>query len=232
MKSANFNVFSEGFYDKQNIASVLNSVFIYSIIVGSCFTKIPQLTKIVSKKNAAGISFASVYVEILVATSLIVFSIKEKLAIKLFVDVILINTQNILIVLFMWKYSNSYCKRVQISKACLYVLFNLFLLLLLPDALAPLLGLASAPLSCLSKVPQIYVNYKNQSTGNLSFASYLLIFCGNLARIYIILFNVENWIYLINSGVNASLNLTILCQMLYYRNKACLTAKKDKEKQL
>ncbi|KMZ86490.1 PQ loop repeat family protein [Plasmodium vivax Brazil I] len=176
MKSANFNVFSEGFYDKQNIASVLNSVFIYSTIVGSCFTKIPQLTKIVSKKNAAGISFTSVYVEILVATSLIVFSIKEKLAIKLFVDVILINTQNILIVLFMWKYSNS----------------------------------------CLSKVPQIYVNYKNQSTGNLSFASYLLIFCGNLARIYIILFNVENWIYL----------------MLYYRNKACLTAKKDKEKQL
>ncbi|GAW81116.1 PQ loop repeat family protein [Plasmodium gonderi] len=217
MKGMHFKVLSESFFDKQNIRSVLNNIFIYSIIIGSCFIKIPQLSKIVSKKNVSGLSFVSVYLETLVATSLIVFSIKEKLNIKLFIDVILINTQNILIILLMWKYSYKYSKRIKFLKAVLYVFFFLFLLFVLPDALAHLLGFVSAPLSCFSKIPQIYINYKNQNTGTLSFVTCFLIFCGNLARIYVILYNLNNRIYLI---------------LYYWKNTKKISAKNDKKKQL
>ncbi|KNC37564.1 hypothetical protein PFLG_02621 [Plasmodium falciparum RAJ116] len=128
MKGANFNVFSEDFYHKQNLISVLNYFFVYFIIAGACFIKIPQLRKIITKKTA-------------VATSLIVFSIYEKINFILYVDVILI--------------------------------------------------------SCFSKLPQIYLNHKNKNTGNLSLLTYTFILCGNLARIFIILFNIKNQIYLI-----------------------------------
>ncbi|SCP04677.1 conserved Plasmodium protein, unknown function [Plasmodium ovale] len=213
MKGVSYNVFSEGFYNKANISSVLNSVFMYSIIVGSCFIKLPQLTKIISNKTVAGLSFVSVYTEIFVATSLIVFSIKRQIRIGLYLDIIFINSQNIVIVFFMWKYSNAYSKCIQFLKTGFYVLFALFLLFGLPDALVPLLGLVAAPISCFSKLPQIYLNQKNQNTGNLSFLTYVFVLFGNLARLFTIFFNLNSKIFLINCGIVSSLNLTILLQV-------------------
>ncbi|KAI4838469.1 PQ-loop repeat-containing protein [Plasmodium brasilianum] len=97
MQRTNFNVFSEEFYDRQNVLSVsakrknkaettqhaLNNLLICSLIVGSCFVKLPQLKKIISNKNAAGLSIISFYLEIIVSTSLIAFSIKKKINYKL-----------------------------------------------------------------------------------------------------------------------------------------------------
>ncbi|SCN12867.1 conserved Plasmodium protein, unknown function [Plasmodium malariae] len=197
MQRTNFNVFSEEFYDRQNVLSALNNLLICSLIVGSCFVKLPQLKKIISNKNAAGLSIISFYLEIIVSTSLIAFSIKKKINYKLYLDIILINVQNLLIVYFMWKYNNKYSKYKKAFKISFYVLFNLYLLFALPDVLVPLLGITSAPLRCLSKIPQIYLNHKNKNTRNLSFTSCVLVFCGNLAKIFTILFNIDNIIYIV-----------------------------------
>ncbi|SOV15893.1 conserved Plasmodium protein, unknown function [Plasmodium gaboni] len=231
MKGANFNIFSEDFFHKQNLISVLNYFFVYSIIAGACFIKLPQLKKIITKKSAVGLSFMSIYLEIFVATSLIVFSIYERINFILYVDVILINLQNLILVFFMWKYNNIYSKSVQILKVCFYIIFILFTLYLLPKKLVPLLGISSAPLSCFSKLPQIYLNHKNKNTGNLSLLTYTFILSGNLARIFIILFNIKNKIYLINCGLVSFLNCTILFQILYYwKNTTKMLMQADKIK--
>ncbi|CDO65153.1 conserved Plasmodium protein, unknown function [Plasmodium reichenowi] len=131
----------------------------------------------------------------------------------------------------MWKYHKIYSKSVQILKVCFYITFILFTLYLLPKKLVPLLGLSSAPLSCFSKLPQIYLNHKNKNTGNLSLLTYTFILCGNLARIFIILFNIKNKIYLINCGLVSFLNCIILFQIVYYwKNTTKILMQADKIK--
>ncbi|CRH00222.1 conserved Plasmodium protein, unknown function [Plasmodium relictum] len=213
MKNLNHKVVSEDFYDKQNTISVLNNIFIYSIIVGSCLIKFPQIIKIINNKNVVGISFVTIYLELFIASSLIAFSIKENINIKLFLDVILINTQNIFIVLLMWRYSNKYSKFTKFIKICFYVFLNLYLIFGLPNVLVPFLGLVSAPISCFSKIPQIYLNHKNKNTGNLSLITFFFVFLGNLARIFTIFFSSNNKIYLVNCIFICTLNLTILLQV-------------------
>ncbi|SBT35615.1 conserved Plasmodium protein, unknown function [Plasmodium ovale wallikeri] len=66
------------------------------------------------------------------------------------------HSQNIVIVFFMWKYTNAYSKCIQFLKTGFYVLFALFLLFGLPDALVPLLGLVAAPISYLQKGKEKY----------------------------------------------------------------------------
>ncbi|CXI41607.1 conserved Plasmodium protein, unknown function [Plasmodium berghei] len=216
MKSPYFNVCSENFYHKENILSVLNSIFVHSIIIGAFFIKIPQIIKIFVSKNASGISFVSVYLDIFVASSLIVLSIRDNINLKLYLDTILIHAQNLLIVYFMWKYSNQYSKFIKIFKICLYIFYILFLIYGLPNALLPFIGIISIPIGSFSKFPQIRLNKKNKHTGSLSPITYSFLFLGNLSRMFVIFYNINNIIYMINCVFSAVLNFTILFQIFYY----------------
>ncbi|CRG96401.1 conserved Plasmodium protein, unknown function, partial [Plasmodium gallinaceum] len=210
---------------------VLYDIFVNLIIVGSCFIKFPQIIKIIANKSVVGLSFLSLYLEILVASSLIVFSIKENINIKLFLDVILINAQNIFIVLLMWRYSNKYPKYINAIKISFYVFFNIYLIYWLPNVFVPFLGIVSAPISCFSKAPQIYLNYKNKNTGNLSLVTYIIVFLGNLGRIFTIFFSSNNKIYLIHCIFISTLNFTILYQIIYYwKNTKNISTQIKKEK--
>ncbi|SCN60669.1 conserved Plasmodium protein, unknown function [Plasmodium chabaudi chabaudi] len=216
MKPPYFNAFSEHFYHKDNIISVLNTILVHSIIIGSLFIKVPQIIKIFANKTASGISFVTIYLDIFIASSEIVISIRDNLDLKLYLDAALINAQNFLIVYFMWKYSNQYSKSTKILKICLYIFYILFLMYGLPNAMLPLIGIISIPISSFSKFPQIRLNKQNKHTGSLSPITYSLLFLRNLSRIFVVFYNINNIIYMIRCVVPAVLNFTILFQIFYY----------------
>ncbi|CAD2092000.1 PQ-loop repeat-containing protein [Plasmodium vinckei brucechwatti] len=216
MKSPYFNAFSENFYHKDNIISVLNTILVHSTIIGSLFIKVPQIIKIFVSKTACGISFVTIYLDIFIASSEIVISIRDNLDLKLYLDAVLIHAQNLLIVYFMWKYSNQYSKSIKFLKIFLYIFYILFLIYGLPNAMLPLIGIISIPISSFSKFPQIRLNNKNKHTGSLSPITYSLLFLRNMSRIFVVFYNINNIIYMIRCVVPAVLNFIILFQIFYY----------------
>ncbi|EPY26482.1 mannose-P-dolichol utilization defect 1 [Angomonas deanei] len=86
-------------------------------------------------------------------------------------------------------------------------------------------------LNISSRVPQILMNYRNKSTGALSFLTFFLAFGGGVARVMTTAINVP-WekgkaVFLTQFIVAATLNLIVISQILYYAPRRRQVAKKD-----
>jgi len=76
-------------------------------------------------------------------------------------------------------------------------------------------------LSLLSRVPQIITNFRNQSTGQLAFFTFLLSFLGVVARLGTVLLETDDFLYQLQFILSVILNGIIVLQfILYWNNKA------------
>lgn len=74
---------------------------------------------------------------------------------------------------------------------------------------------------------QIIEIFKNKSTGNLALVTFLLNFCGNIARVTTIIVDAgKDWKYLMQVSSAAFLNGFILVQFLIFWNRSTQPDKK------
>merc|ERR1719204_2590460 len=71
-------------------------------------------------------------------------------------------------------------------------------------------------ISIMSKVPQIYENFKNGSTGQLSSITVFLFFAGSLARVFTTLQEAPDPILIASVGVAAFFNTVLFVQVIIY----------------
>jgi len=83
-----------------------------------------------------------------------------------------------------------------------------------------LLQTATIPVVTASRIPQIYSNYKNGSTGNLSAVAVFAYLLGSCTRIFTTLQEVNDPVILTGFVVGAVANLVLALQMVYYWNAA------------
>ena len=71
----------------------------------------------------------------------------------------------------------------------------------------------------MSKIPQIMTNFRNNSTGQLSFFTFLLNFLGGIARLGTVIFERGDdvW-YVLQFLLSVGLNAVIVAQFLQYWN--------------
>jgi len=77
----------------------------------------------------------------------------------------------------------------------------------------PIIGLG---INLVVKGTQIYQNFKNKSTGQLSFITNFLNLAGTAARMLTTFIELSDSFLLLNYGAGSLLNLTIVLQMLVY----------------
>lgn len=84
----------------------------------------------------------------------------------------------------------------------------------------------------VSRLPQIYTNYKNGNTGNLSALTVFMFAAGSSARIFTTLQEVDDFNILIGFLLSTSLNIILAIQIIYYWNSTKVAQKKvaDKKK--
>ncbi len=70
----------------------------------------------------------------------------------------------------------------------------------------------------MSRLPQIYTNYSNKSTGLLSFFTFILSFAGAAARLGTVLFETDDLLYQMQFMTSVFLNGFITFQFLIYWN--------------
>ncbi|CAO3681992.1 unnamed protein product [Rhizopus stolonifer] len=141
-----------------------------------------------------------------------------------FGEIMFISLQNVIITNLIF-----YFGRQQYGKmiGTAITLFSLFYCLnsVVPPVLLSSLYAVTIPLSLASKVPQIYINFKNKSTGQLSVFTVVNYFAGSAARVFTTMTELDDTLMLFGNLLAAAFNAILVLQVVLYWNKKA--SKKD-----
>lgn len=215
---------------------LISNVLSYGVVFGASILKVPQILNVVMSGSAEGISLTSNYVETfsyVISTS---WGIVQHLDFRDFGENAFIFLQLIALILMVARLQNKTQQAISVLLAELTT-FYFFSTGFLPRAVHESLLSAQILLNISSRVPQIMLNYRNKSTGQLSFVTCFLAFGGGVARILTTALNVPRekgkYVLLLQYSVAASLNSILIAQILYYRYKypeRVAKGKSDKKK--
>lgn len=217
-----FNKFD--FFSNQECLKVTISKGIgFAIIAGSAILKVPQIIKILKAKSVEGISKYLFYTEIIMLIHSAAYSIQANIPFSVYGESLIILVQNTLIVLLFWVYSKEIGGA---EKAGLAIAFSAYSFVLFSgDKFVSKDGWeniqrSNLVISLFSRVPQILQNYRNQSTGQLAFFTFLLSFLGVIARLGTVLLETDDFLYQLQYILSTVLNGVIVLQFaLYWDNK-------------
>ncbi|ORX63864.1 mannose-P-dolichol utilization defect 1 protein [Anaeromyces robustus] len=87
---------------------------------------------------------------------------------------------------------------------------------IIPNSLLQLLQTSTIGINIASRVPQIFTNYKNGNTGELSFLTVFFQCAGSLARVFTTIQEVNDPVVFAGNFIASSLNTVLFLQILYY----------------
>lgn len=197
----------------------------YAIITGSIAVKLPQLYTIIKNKSSAGLQMSMYVLENIGYTISMSYNIINSYPFSTYGENIFLCIQGNLLVYATAYYQNK-INTTFIIGAILYIIFT-YILLSGSTSIQLLSTLQSLtiPIFAAAKLPQIYSNYKLQSTGQLSVITCTLNFFGSLARVFTTVQEVNDPLLLIGGLSGVSLNGMLLLQIVIYWNNKYKTKK-------
>lgn len=204
----------------------ISSFLSYGVVVGASILKLPQIFAILKGGSAKGISLTGNLVELLAYVISLSWGINQKFNFRDFGENAIIFFQLLGLVSLVAHYQNEKGKAM-IVVALEFVLFYLLLQGVVPVSVHKSLLSGQILLNICSRVPQIIMNFRSKSTGQLSFLTFFLALGGGVARVMTTALNVP-WakgkgILLTQYSVAALLNLIIIAQILIYKQKKVKT---------
>jgi uncharacterized protein with PQ loop repeat len=195
------------------------------IIFGSVLLKVPQILNILSLKSTKGISMGSYLIETWAFLIVLAYNLRRNNPFSTYGEGFFITCQNIIILLMMLYYQKASLSSFMLLLAS-FALSGILFSPLFPAPVLSYLQLSTLFLALGSKCPQIYVNFKNKSTGALSFITLALQFLGTLARIFTTIQEVKDPMILGSFILAGVLNGSLVLQWIIYRR----TSKDEKIK--
>lgn len=167
--------------------------------MGSSIVKIPQIYKIVQAQSTRGLSFSSYALETLALQVVVAYNYRNGFPFSTWGESVFLLLQNLLILATFLKFHD---KKVFSSFSALMALYGaLAYAALVPGPSGSYqLGLdhlswlqtMTIPLFVASRVPQIWENWSNHSTGQLSAFTVINYWMGSLARVFTTLQEVND----------------------------------------
>ncbi|KAG0173527.1 hypothetical protein DFQ28_008201 [Apophysomyces sp. BC1034] len=199
----------------------------FGIVLGGCIVKIPQILTILRNKSAEGLSMSSYLMETFSYAITLAYNLRQGNPFSTFGEVLFIMLQNIVIMMLILLFGRQY-------RAIFFTLFNFVGLLyclcsakVVPSWALASLYAAAIPLSLASKIPQIFSNLSNKSTGQLSVFSVINYFAGSIARVFTTMTELDDPLMLGGVVLASILNGVLVLQVfLYWGNKVELKQSK------
>jgi len=167
-----------------------------------------------------GISVTSFYTETFNYINTFAYSMHLGLAFSVYGESMIITGQNAIIILMIWNMDKSigfFEKFVFAVLATGYAYALVTDEFLTEDAWAMITS-SSILLNIASRVPQIYTNFANSSTGQLAFFTFFLSFLGTMARVATVMIESDDFMYRLQFLISLALNGIIVIQFLLYWN--------------
>ncbi|RNF06579.1 putative SNF2 DNA repair protein [Trypanosoma conorhini] len=194
----------------------------YGVVFGSVLLKVPQIVKILQHRSAVGISFTSLCFDTTAFVITTSWGIAQALNFKDYGENMLILVEVAFLLLLV-----GYLQHTMSRALLVFTLEAVSLVAMssgfLPRVFHEWLFSIQILFGISSRVPQILMNYRNQSTGHLSFLTFWLAMCGGISRLLTTFQNVSveqgKYMMLMQFGVAVTLNAVILLQIVAYREK-------------
>lgn len=212
-------------FEKECISYLISKGLSLGIVFFSFTSKLPQILYMYKYKDIKGLSYLSIYLDILCFICSTLYPIHMNYPFLTYGENVIILFENLVIFFFAWKYDTQQTSDKNNMMFTFFASSFVYLCFkgLLNDNLWKIVGSASTVLSMGSRLTQILKSYKEKSTGPLSRITFLLNMMGNAARIFTTFKETGDVIMIGGFGISFVLNLIVFLQICYYNRKKVST---------
>lgn len=192
------------------------------IVLMSFTLKLPQIISMLKSKSIEGLSYISIYSEIITFLFSCLYSYHKEYPFMTYGESVIILVQNFIIFLLCWKYDkdqSSDRKNFLFVAVCMIITYFCMKEKYVNDYIWYLIGSSGIPLVSISRISQIIISFKDKSTGPLSAFTFLMNIAGSVSRIFTSIKETGDKIIIISYVYSSLLSLIILIQIIYYSRK-------------
>lgn len=198
------------------LTSFISKVLGLGIVVGSSLVKLPQVFKIMFGGSAEGISFMSVLLELLAITFAGLYSYAMKFPFSAYGESVFLAAQTSLIAMMVLWFSTG-----KLASIVFLAVYGAAVFLGLDPKLCPVEVLwygqaINIPMIVVGKFMQIWANYSNGHTGQLSAITTFLLALGAIARIFTSIKETGDQTIIATYIVSSTVNCIIALQVMWY----------------
>nr|KJB58349.1 hypothetical protein B456_009G215300 [Gossypium raimondii] len=172
------------FPPKDCLLPLISKLLGYAIVAASTTVKLPQILKIVNHKSVKGLSLIAFELEVVGYTIALAYCLHNGLPFSAYGELVFLLIQALILVAVIYYYS----KPVGITTWIRALLYCAVAPTILAGQIDPILFEAlyasQHAIFFFARVPQIWKNFSNKSTGELSFLTCLMNVAGSLVRVF------------------------------------------------
>jgi len=212
-------VLDQNFLHVPCLKLLLSKFLGFGVVAGSLVYKLPQMLKIQANRSAKGLSILSVILELLAVTISFSYSFNKGFPFLTFGESVFVAASNLVIISQILSFDHGGLGAAGLGGIALYGgAVYLMVSGQVPISALQILQGCTTPITIASRLPQIWQNFRDKSTGQLSFITWFLNFAGSMARIFTTIQEVNDTLVLVGFIVGATLSGIILAQILFYWN--------------
>jgi mannose-P-dolichol utilization defect protein 1 len=212
--------------EKDCLLPLISKLLGYCIVAASTTVKLPQILKIVKHKSAQGLSVTAFELEVVGYTISLAYCIHKGLSFSAYGELAFLLIQALILVAVIYYFSGP----IKVKTWVIVLLYGAIAPTILGGQIDPVLFEAlyasQHAIFIFARVPQIWKNYSNKSTGALSFLTCFMNFGGSIVRVFTSIQEKAPTSVLMGYVTGIIMNGTLLSQMLAYQKPA---SKKEKK---
>ncbi|XP_027941414.1 LOW QUALITY PROTEIN: mannose-P-dolichol utilization defect 1 protein homolog 2-like [Vigna unguiculata] len=172
------------FPEKDCLLPLISKLLGYAIVAASTTVKLPQIMKILKHKSVRGLSMISFELEVIGYTIALAYCLHKGLSFSAYGELLFLLIQAIILVAVIYYYSRP-LSTITCIRALLYcaVAPTIFAGQIDPFLFEALYASQHA-IFLFARIPQIWQNFSNKSTGELSFITSFMNFAGSMVRVF------------------------------------------------
>lgn len=222
-----FGSLSHGkFPEKDCLLPLISKLLGYCIVAASTTVKLPQIMKILKHQSVRGLSVISFELEVVGYTIALAYCVHKGLPFSAYGELAFLLIQALILVAVIYYYSQPIGMKTWIRALLYSALAPTVLAGQINPVLFEALYASQHAIFLFSRIPQIWKNFSNKSTGELSFLTSLMNFGGSMVRVFTSIQENAPRSVLMGSALSIATNGTILSQIILYQKR---DVKKEKK---
>ncbi|KAH6782242.1 Mannose-P-dolichol utilization defect 1 protein [Perilla frutescens var. frutescens] len=218
------------FPEKDCLLPLISKLLGYCIVAASTIVKLPQILKILKHSSVRGLSVLAFELEVVGYTIALAYCLHKGLPFSAYGELAFLLIQAIILVGVIYYFSQPLGTMTWIRGLLYCALAPTVLGGQIDPMLFEALYASQHAIFFCARIPQIWANFKNKSTGELSFLTSLMNSCGSLVRVFTSLQEKAPMSVVLGSVIGIVTNGTILTQIMVYQKAPAPTpAKKEKK---
>ncbi|KAK9112677.1 hypothetical protein Scep_020196 [Stephania cephalantha] len=214
------------FPPKDCLLPLISKLLGYCIVAASTTVKLPQIIKILKHRSVQGLSVTAFELEVVGFTISLAYCLRQGIPFSAYGELFFLLIQAIILVAIIYYFSQPLGIKTW-ARALLYCAVAPTILAgQIDPTLFEALYASQHAIFFMARVPQIWENYKNKSTGELSFLTCFMNFGGSIARVFTSIQESAPTSMILGSVLGILTNGTILSQIILYQKPSVKKEKK------